>query len=303
MTDLWKETLVESSLDKVILDPTTRNVKTGREFTRYKYPYRKGQGVEDLGRKTYVWTLTYDLFAGISPKLYPGTYDELLAIIEDETKRGEVEYVDPELGAFDVKVADYDINTVGDRRNGASVTVVLEERAFDQSLLQNSAKLTARAAAAKASKDADYLFNQDPVPLEETDMVSTPTLTDAWRACQNALDTAALGADQVAAKIDEFVLVSEKFLSFSAEEEIARWSITCAVYDAIGAAYRVGDEQVKGEGSSGKVMRYTLPDEMSAMEVAQRYYGDAGMAELVMFNNPTTNPLIYPRGFEILVTP
>lgn len=301
MSDLWENTLLPAELAGIEFPLSARNVKTGRDFTRYKYPYRKGQGVEDVGRKTYVWSLTIPLFAGVSPAHYPGKFDQLTALIEDEDARGEVEFIDPELGAFDVKIVDYDWNTVADKRNGVELSIVLEERSFGQSLLQSltSGKLSARAAAAKSAQNVGYLVDSlnipDPLDLPNDGF----SLTDAWVATQNALETAALGADQVAAKIDEFVLVTQKFLTFSAQDEIGRWSITCAVFDAIGAAYAVGDASAQGD-SGDKLTEVILPDEMSAMEIAQKYYGDAGQAELVMFHNPGL-PFSYPRGSRILV--
>jgi hypothetical protein len=301
VTDLLREILIPSSLDGITFDAATRNVKTGRDFTRYKYPYRKGQGVEDVGRKTYVWSLTIPLFAGVSPSLYPGKFDQLIALVEDEDKRGEVEYIDAELGAFDVKIVDYDWSTVGDRRDGVELTITLEERSFNQSLLQNltSGKLSARASAAKSAQNVGYLVDSLDIP-DPADLPNDgKSLTDAWVDCQKALETAALGADQVAAKIDEFVLVSQKFLSFSAQDEIARWSITCSVYDAIGAAYAVGDDTAKGNGGE-KLIEVILPSEMTSFEIAQRYYGDANQAELVVFHNPVAG-MLYSRGARILV--
>jgi hypothetical protein len=303
MSDVWEESLLPASLGDIKFPVRNRTVKTGRDFTRYKYPYRKGQGVEDVGRKTYVWTLDIPLYAGVSPKHYPGTFDRLTALIEDEDKRGEVEYVDPELGAFDVKIVDYEWDTKAEARNGVELRITLEERAFDQSLLQSltSGKLSARAAAAKASQHVGYLLHSLEDKLEPADLPNNGfSLTDAWVKTQEALDTAALGADQVAGKIDEFVLVTQKFLDFSAEDEIGRFSIACAIYDAQGAAYAVGDDTARGPGGSN-LTEVVLSDEMSAMEVAQRYYGDAGMAEIVLFHNPTANCFGYPRGSRLLV--
>lgn len=301
MSDLWEDTLLQGALDGIEIDIANRNVKTGRDFTRYKYPYRKGQGVEDLGRKTYVWTLTIPLYAGVSPSHYPGKFDQLLAIIEDEEKRGEVEYIDPELGAFDVKVVDYDWTSDAQARNGATLNVTLEERSFDQDLLQNlsSGKLSQRAAAAKAAQNVGYLLEG----VNYADPLDRPLggflLALIWAAVQATLDTIALGADQVAAAIDGYVVTSEKVLDFSADDEIGRWSIACATYDAIGAAYAVGDESAT-LGSGGSLVEYTLADEMTAMEIAQKYYGDAAQASQVMFDNPPPG-ILYPRGARILV--
>jgi prophage DNA circulation protein len=300
----WSENLLGAELGGVAFEPESRRVENARDFTRYRYPYRTGQGVEDLGRKPVVFTITVPLFSGVRTSDYPGTADKLLELVQNETHKGELEYIDPEYGAFDVKIVSHDWSVNASERNGGHLTLVLEERDFGQDLLQNmsSGKLAARGLAAKAAASADYLIDT----VFVTDELEPPedgfSLTEAWAKVQDALDSAALSADSVAAYIDEYVSVATKALNFSPSEEIARWTITNAVYDAIGFAFDVGDDAATGE-LGDKFTEVVLPDELSIYEIAQRYYGDASRAEDVAFHNSFVNPMLVPRGTTILVAP
>jgi prophage DNA circulation protein len=299
----FSENLLGAQLGDVVYDATNRTVDFGREYARIRYPYRSGQGVEDLGRKIYIFKMEVPLYRGVRESDYPKTSDALLALVTDETKKGEQEYIDPEFGAFNVKIADVSWSIDATRTDGGTMTLTLEERDFEQDLLGNLGKgaLSARGKAAQASASTDYVID---VFYQVNDEENTAgfSLTDAWAKAQDAIDTVALGADQVAAQIDEFVLVATKAYNFSPADEIARFTITNAAIDAIGFALDVGDDVATGEIGS-KILEVALPSTMSIYEIAQRYYGDPGRAEDVALINSFANPLAVPTGTKVLVAP
>lgn len=299
----WTENMLGAELGGVAFEGASRRLENARDFSRYRYPYRTGQGVEDLGRKPAVFHLEIPLFRGVRESDYPKTTDDLLELVQNEDHKGELEYIDPEYGAFDVKIVSHDWVIGSDERDGGRLSLVLEERGFGQNLLQNltNGKLAARGLAAKASASADYQIDVYYALIEE-ERPSGFSLTEAWYKVESALDTAALSADSVAAVIDEYVSVANKALSFSPSEEIARWTITNSVYDAIGFAMSVGDDAATGELGE-KFTEVVIPDELSIYEIALRYYGDAGRAEDVAFHNSFVNPMAVPRGTKVLVAP
>lgn len=305
MADYWQQNLLQASLDGVEFPVAERQVMTGRHFARYQYAFRDGQGVEDLGRKTYEFNLTIPLFRGVNVGHYPDTFNRLVAIVEDVELRGEVEYVDPEYGPFDVKIVDYSWSTDPARRDGGMLTLKLEERGFDQSLLQNltSSSLSGRSRADALARTVDFELGTLPdvtqedlaVAFDTTDSGRPFSLTQLWSDFQGALDQGALAADEIAAQLDELTFFAEKVLNFSAIDELKRWSIYNSTIDFLGAAQDVADETAK-QSPTLRVLEVVLPGDMSPYDIAQSYLGDAGRATEVMFANPSTNPLLYARG-------
>jgi prophage DNA circulation protein len=300
MAGFWEQSLLTASLGYVEFPVGDRQVSTGRTFARYAYPYRDGQGVEDLGRKIYQFSLTVPLFRGVSPAHYPDTYDRLIAIVENDDLRGEVEYVDPEFGPLQVKIVDYNWRTVAERRDGGVLTLALEERGFEQSLLQNlsSPELAGRARAAQLAQDVDFGLASFDLPPEEPIDGGSFSLTAAWQEFQSALDTAAMAADELAAKLDEVRLVAEKVLTFSARDELERFSLYNSVIDFLGAAEDAS--KTSAGGVVRKLVEVVLPVDMDAFTVAQRYLGSADRADEIIADNPG-DPLLYPRGSRLQV--
>jgi prophage DNA circulation protein len=298
----FSENLIDAQLGNVTFDVSSRRIEFGREYARIRYPYRSGQGVEDLGRKIYIFTIEAPLFRGVRESDYPKTSDDLLALVTNEDDKGELVYIDPEFGAFDVKIADVSWSIDAQETDGGRMVLTLEERSFEQDLLANvnNGKLAARGSAAKAAARTDYLMDAQFDPNVDPVEPSTFSLTEAWTTVQDALDTAAMSADGVAAQIDEFVSVSQRALTFSARDELARWSITCSVVDAIGFAFVAGDDAATDSAPNG-FREIVLPADMSIYEIAAKYLGDPAQAERIALDNPAENPFAYPRGSRILV--
>jgi prophage DNA circulation protein len=294
MATWWSDNLLEASLNYVEFPVAARAVKTGRNFARYTYPYRDGQGVEDLGRKVYVFSLTVPLFRGMGDGIYPDKYEQLIAIIEDADLRGEVEYIDPEFGPIQVKLVDYDWQTVAEKQDGGVLTLTLEEVGFEQSLLSdlNRPNLggATRGVQLAGEIDADIAATGEGV---------TFSLTDAWNTFERALETGALAADEVAAQLDEVYLVANKAAAFCARDELERWSIFNSIVDFLGAAEEHSDNAAD-RSAGAALVEVLLPDTMDMFAIAQKYLGDANRAEEVAYANPG-NPLAYARGSVVRV--
>jgi prophage DNA circulation protein len=293
--DYFAETVLEASLAYVEFPVTDRKLSTGRRISRTEYPYRDGQGVEELGRKAYVFNLTVPLFRGVDVSHYPDTYQRLIAVIEDPEQRGSVEYIDPEFGPVNVQILDYDVVMAADRRDGVMLTLVLEERGLDESLLDNltQPKLAGASRASLFAARADQEVAFLSVPESDKPPFS---LSDTWLKFQEALDTGAMAADQVAAVLDEVFMVCKRFLDFSAKDEIERWSLYNTVIDFAGAA-----EDAANDNGTPETVDVVLQADMSAYDIATYYYDDAGRAEEVIRDNPTANPMRYTRGTRIRV--
>lgn len=304
--DFWATNLLPSKLGAingvggVEFYIAERRVETGRKFARYVYPYRNGQGVEDMGRKIYIFHLTIPLFQGVAEGLYPGAFDKLLAINDDEGTKAEVEYQDPEFGPIKVKIDGFDWQTTPQQRNGGVLTLVLEEISFEQSLTENLNKpqFAARSLAGQRASWLDYAMDVLEVSLPDISDSKFPSLSELWADVQNGLDTDALAADDIAGRIDEVTLVAQHIMDFSAEDEIQRWSIVNAVIDFQGAAEDVGKDSGSVDPSE-KLVSYVLSDDMSMYDIAIWLYKDVIRAEEIAFNNPTSNPARYSRGTTI----
>lgn len=300
--DYWTENLLPAKLGGIEIDIADRRVESGRQFARYRYPYRNGQGVEDVGRKIYVWTLKVPLFRGVGLGHYPGTVDAIVKLVDSDKTRGEVEYMDPEWGPFDVKIADWTWETNPEQRNGGVLTLVIEERSFDQSIEDNLNKpeLAKRSLATKMANRIDYLLDLEGTSLPDISKAKDFSLTEMWQDVQTALDTAALAVDDIAAHVDEIFLVGQDIYNFSAEDEIERFSLYNSVADFLGAVQDVGDDS--GDLPPGeRMVNKVLPDTMSMYQIAQWLYGDPVRADEIVFGNPVPNPLAYPRGSTIRV--
>jgi hypothetical protein len=300
MADYFEENLQEASLGYVPFPLSDRKWGFGRRFARFEYPYRDGQGGEDLGRKIYTFTLTLPLHRGVEwpEPLYPDVYQKLIAIVSDPDLRGEVEYVDPEFGPLQVKILDVRANTPATVRNGVVLELDIEELGFDTDLLANLSKpkFGSASEAEQLAMAIDTEVEFDPAAPSDKPGFS---LSDAWRSLQAGLDVGATAADVVAAQIDEIYLLAEKFLNFSAKDELQRWSIYISVVNFLGAVEDYADAKSQDDTQNVELVTVTLPSTMSAYDIASTYYGDAGRAESVVQDNPTTNPMAYPAGATV----
>src|SRR5687768_3286370 len=128
---LWEQQLHEASLGGVAFPVASRRITGGRAYAPRKYPHRDGQDVEDTGREPYTFELEVPLFADVDAAHYPDTYEALRLVVDDEADRGELEYVDVELGPVPVKVRQWNWSQTARERDGGVFSVVLEERTHE----------------------------------------------------------------------------------------------------------------------------------------------------------------------------
>lgn len=307
----WEDNLLTASLGEVEFPMGSRSIRGGRRIGKSELPYRDGQGIEDTGRAPYVFDLKIPLYRGMASKetadaLYPGTLDKLIDLIDSSSVRGEVEYIDPEYGPYDVKISTFSWDTEPERQDGGVLSLVLEERGFDQSLLESlksDPRFAARARALKSSQDVDYLLQSIMSKPDATKYLKEKadglSLANAWSKFQDLLDQGAMALDDIAAQVDSVTFLANRIMAFDLGDELARWSVVNSCISFIGAARDVVD--TANESPSERMVDFVLPADMSIYEIAAARYGDSSRAEEISFNNPTQNPMRYPAGSRVRV--
>lgn len=306
MADYFELNILEASLNYVEFPVSDRKLGVGRRFVRTDYAYRDGQGGEELGLKAQTFSLTLPLFRGLDESYYPDTYIKLIAIIEDPDLRGNVEYIDPEFGPIQVQILDYDIIATGKDRDGVMLTLSLEEVGFDQSLLSHLTQpiLAGASRASLLASQVDQEIAFIDIPEAEKPGFS---LADAWNKFQSLIDAGANATDFIAAQLDEIYLLAERIINFSLVDEVERFSLFNAVIGFAGAAedfanQASSNQSADGQSRSKQLIEVVLPAEMSAYDIGTYYFNDAGLADDIIFNNPTANPMLYPRGTTVRIS-
>lgn len=302
--DYWSDNLIDASLDGVDFLISTRTVKGGRAFARRRFPYRDGQSVEDTGREPYVFELEIPLYRGVSDSLYPARQVELLAVFDDAEKKGEVEYVDPEFGALNVKVSDWSWKTEPSARNGGLLSLVLEERTLDRSITDELRLNSTLQIMVLAAINLDLAIDQSGLDLTELPEEDFGNWEDKIDDLTSKFTDVLLAADDIAAEIDAVTMTLNRLMAFDLGDEISKWSIVNSVVDLLGALHLYGEEQSKGGSGNKQQIKFidwTVPSDMSKYDIAMRLYNDSIRADEIEFNNPTPNPMNYPRGTRLKV--
>lgn len=306
-----RKNLVPAKLKDVSFMVASRSMSGGRRKAMSEPSYRDGQMSEDLGLSPVAFDLEIPLYRGMASTtigadaIYPGTLDRILALIESQADRGEVEYIDPAYGAYKVAIMTYRWQEAGERQNGGMLSLRLEQVGLDGSILADvlSGKLSARARAFKYARRADYnfqtLLQQPDITQYKRDEAEGLNLSNAWNKFQDLLDKGAMAFDDIGAQIDSVTYLAERIMTFDAGEELARWAIVMSCIDFIGAAKEVG--QTAKENPGAAMLQWTLPSAMSIYEIAQARYGDTSRADEIAQNNPNGNPLYYPGGTTVQV--
>src|SRR5262245_16894655 len=123
--DVWQELLAPATLGGVEFPVRARAFSGGRDFARITPAHFDGQLVDDRGRKAIIFRLRVELWADVNETHYPGIYDQLLEVFARPDR--EIEYQDPVLGPFPVKIAQFEVEEDAEQRNGASISITLEE--------------------------------------------------------------------------------------------------------------------------------------------------------------------------------
>lgn len=315
MSDLWETILQEASLGGVEFPLARRRWTGGRDGARLAFPHQPGQAVDDTGRKARTLELVIELFADVDESHYPGKFRELVALFEGDTLLAEVEYVDPILAPMPVKVWSFDVDEDASARNGAVITVQVEEVSEEVRSTALEPRRSSRVVVSETAQQLDQELAELGVSDEDVELAfekaGAPLAGDAekaWPAGQKfgslagafvgGLDDGLKTVDEVAARAD---IARRRVAAVTTMAELR----TTAGWAAYSSALQLVDALVElGEVAARKavaVVELTLLEETSATELATRLYGDRARAEEIVRRNPTRRPNAYPAGTVLRV--
>lgn len=299
-----------ASFDGIEFEIDQRTISGGRAFARRRYPYRPGQSVEDTGREPYHFTLTIPLFEDVDPEQYPNTYNQLRAVFDDPDTQGEAEYVDPELGPINCKVARWSWQQTSEKRNGGEFSVELEEVSFDDVLFAITPTVDSRGAAQLDSLVADDGLGELGIsPDMLTDAMSnaglpmSPDELGDGGVIEGVTDSAIRRIDESSATVDDMGVAVDVLrrrldvvTALEAMQAPEAWS-TLRLLSSVCARVSLVAEEAGANAASVRLYTTTAP--LSAWDLAVMLYDDGARAEELMARNPTRNPLAYPPGYQV----
>ena len=320
MADLWADILQECKLGGIELPLASRSLRGGFAFARQKYPYRAGQETEDTGREPLAFDLAVPLFAGMTLEgggaLYPGRYEELLFLLVDSARAGEVEYVDPVLGPYQVKVASFDVREEAEPRDGALVSIQLEERIADDEALRFTLSAEQAGARSRAEglanatdaqleelvprEDLDQAFRDSGYPLEgdELDWPSDAVFSSGVARAFSALDAGAETASAIAAEAARFTARVDAVASLPALARSESWTTRATLLRLRESFTRAATEIAS---SSRRQTLFTTQGATNLYRVCLQLYGDARHVDALARINNLANPLVIPAGSRLRV--
>lgn len=315
MSDLWQTILQEASLGGVEFPLARRRWTGGRDGARLEFPHQPGQGVDDTGRKPRVLELVIELFADVDETHYPGKFRDLVSLFESDTLLGEVEYVDPILAPMPVKVWGFDVEEEATSRNGAVITVQLEEVSQDVRAAALTPRRSSRVVASETALDLDENLAElgvtDDDVSESFEKAGAPLAGDVekgWPAGQKfaalttafleGLDSGLRTVDEVAASAD---IVRRRVASVTALAPLRTSSGWSAYASALQLVDALAELAELASSRAVAIVEVALNAETSAVELATKLYGDRTRAEEIIRRNPTRRPNAYPAGTVIRV--
>lgn len=319
---VWSEILQECKLGDLVLPVEAISRSGGFSFARQKYPFRPGQDVEDTGREPLRFSLTVPLFAGMTleggGELYPARYEELLFLCVDSARAGEVEYIDPVLGPYRVKIASWNADDASTDQDGGRFRIELEERIAEEESLRLTLSETGGNALSRASElgeevdagleekgvtkaDLAQGFKDGGFPLEgeEFDWPEGEVFSSAVTSGFAALNAGALAADDVAAQVDRFTSRVDSVLAFDALEELDAWSVRSSLVRLRETFALAGQRVVASD--SRRITVFTTQGATNVYRIARDLYGDARQADALLRLNAIANPLAIPAGTVLRV--
>ena len=314
MADYWGDNLLPAMLDGVEFPVKERRIRGGFDFARARYQGTPGQDIEQTGLKARSFSITIELFREVDESHYPELYVSLHDLLTDIGKGGALEYTDIVWGPIPVQLADWDVIEESGMRNGATISLELEERSTDPVTFVDGAytdpraqsvvhaeNLDAALADMVTAEEVDESMEDAGFPLTEEELETFPelflTLTDGFFA---ALDEGALAADELAWEVDRYRARIDRILAFDPMQDAENWS---AYYSAIALADTItkAADLFDSDSAEDLLVDYTVPRVMSSAEISVELYGDATKAGDIEARNPTPNPLFYPEGKVLTV--
>jgi prophage DNA circulation protein len=306
--DLWGN-LQEASLGGVAFPLSQRSFSGGRDLSRIKPVYQPGQAVEDTGRTPYTFKVTAELYADVDAAHYPGVFNALIGLVHDERQLGEVEYVDPLLGAFAVKIIDFDAQETSAARNGGTLSFTLEEVSIRIADFLQATHISPQSEAEQVARQADESLDAAGVSDDDLsdafDSAGLPLQGDelSWPAGQKLTSLvgdfvafaadAQLAVDDVQGALGNARARLASLLSLPTLRTADGWYALAAVTSLVDSISRLGDSVV---ARSVAVVDYTISSQQSAREIALDLYGDPSRCAEILLRNPVKNPNAIPAG-------
>lgn len=316
MSEVWEEIMSDARLGDTTFPLERRALSGGREFGRIAPPHQPGQRVTDTGRKPLIFKLVIPLFPGVEGRtdLYPTVYEELLDIFTNDEDKGETEYIDPILGAFRVKVAEFDDDHNAEKRDGCVITCTLEEINTDPYGIVIPPRAPGREAieaAAQLDESLEELGVTEETISQAIDSSGHPIDSDeknSWPAgrtfeslCgdfQEGLELGTLYADRVAAQVDR---VRARMRSVLALSELRAASAWTAYSSALRLVETLGQQADRALARATPIVAVTVEGSVSVYDLAVRLYGDAARADEIVQRNRIGRPWAIAPGTVLRV--
>lgn len=308
---LWEELLQDAMLGGVVLPVTTRRIQGGRDFARKKLPFVGGQEVEDTGRKPRMIEVETELFRDVDEDYYPARYEELIAVLDNDTDQSEVEWHDPVWGPINVKVASWTANEEAESRDGVKVKLTLEETGFlvENNLRVSLLSLSDEGTAEQNGAEFDALIDelaitggQVETAWEDSGFKKKPGETTSFASqvtqLTSALDAGLQRADQVEALVNRVQARTESVMSLPASRTAAAWEVLDIGARLIDSVAAIGEATVSRQV---RIITITTNGPTSVFELANQLYGDASRVDEVLQANPQKRPLFIPAGTRLRV--
>jgi prophage DNA circulation protein len=307
---LWEELLQPGSLDDVGLPVGRRRITGGRVVARKELPYVGGQEVEPMGRMARKLEVTVELFADVDEALYPERYEQLVALLEDDEEPVHT-WTDPVWGAMQVIVTSWDVDENAEARDGASISMTLEEVGFAEqadavvSLLTTSDRSRAETDAAELDgsiaeagiTDADLEGAWNAAGFARADGESL-SFADQVTSLIADVDDAVQDAEAVAAIVDRTRARIQGVVGLAQARTTAAWPVLERGARLIDTVARIGDEAI---AQQGRIVLHTTTGPTSVYELANKLYGDMDRVDEILRRNSLPNPLFIRPGSVLRV--
>lgn len=314
MAEAWDEILGEATLDGVAFPLESRSISGGRDAAALVFPYQPGQDFEDTGRRAHVFKLRIPLYADVDESHYPELYERLLGICVDEDTKAEVEYQDPVLGPFRVKVLAFDIDETAMERNGATLQLTLGEQSLSVRTFTLEQRRSPAAEAEAAGEDLDDALEEQGVSDDEVssaiDASGHPLSGDEKSATSGtrgaslardfveALSEGAQLADEIAARVDQVRARVDSILALPALRTPAGWAGYAAGLRLVDACSQLATDALS---RAVPIVEHTVRGRVDVYTLAVQFYGDVSRAEELLAKNPQRNPLFIQPGTVLRV--
>lgn len=310
---LWEEILGPAALGGVELPVVSRRISGGRAVARKRLPYVSGQETENTGREARVLDVQVALFNDMrEPDLYPERYEELVGVLSSDEDNGVVRWDDPVWGPMLVQVVKWEVDENSEERDGARISMTLEEEGFQESTNLAISLLTAndRSDAETQAAEFDELIDELAVTGGEVETAwegagykkkageSTSFLTTV-NAVFTSIDEGQRRADEVAAEVNRFQARVESVLRLPAvAETVEGWA-------ALDVGTRLIDSVAQSANATlaeaTRVIDFEVTGPMSVFDVALRLYRDPDRVDEIIAANPMATPLYIPVGTVLKV--